>query len=87
MSKGTTKELARINGRGHAGGWHAQRLQERATSEGRTMADLCLDSNRDTAAFNVPAEAVRIHRGRVFYRFADGSEVDFPQVGQGDRGG
>jgi hypothetical protein len=84
MSKGTTTELARINGRRHAAGWHAQRLQE---SEGRTMADLFLDSTRDTAAFDVPAEAVRIHRGRVFYRFADGSEVDFPHVRPGVREG
>ena len=73
------KELARINGRGHAKGWHAHDLQSRATREGRTMADLFSEDLGQTSAFNVPAEAVRIRHGRVFYRFADGSEADFPQ--------
>jgi hypothetical protein len=73
----TAKELARINGRGHARGWHAQELQKRAAREGHTMAALFADHVRQTTAFNVPAEAVRISRGRVHYRFADGSEAAF----------
>ena len=80
MNGAVTKELGRINGRGHAHGWHAQQLQAEAGRQGRSMADVFRDSIQESSAFNVPAEAVCIHRGRVFYRFADGSEADFPQV-------
>lgn len=80
MNAAVTKELARINGRGHANGWHARQLQAVAGRLGRSMAEVFRDSVQDSSAFNVPAEAVRIDRARVFYRFADGSEADFPQV-------
>ena len=73
----TAKELARINGRGHAHGWHAQELQKRAAREGHTMAALFAQDVHETSAFNVPAAAVRMWRGRVYYRFADGSEAAY----------
>jgi hypothetical protein len=77
MSAREIKELARINGRGHARGWHAQQLQTKAARDGRSMADAFLESIENASAFNVPAEAVQIRRGRVLYRFADGSEAEF----------
>lgn len=76
MTAGAAKKLARINGRGHARGWHAQQLHARAIREGRGMADLFLDSLRDTCAFTVPAEAVRMRRRLVVHRFSDGSEAE-----------
>jgi hypothetical protein len=82
MSARATRELARINGRGHARGWHAGELERQAAREGRSMADFFGESIRDATAFNVPAEAIHIHRGRVFYRSADGSEANFPRLTQ-----
>lgn len=78
MKPAHAKELARINGRGHANGWHAQELEKRAAREGRTMAAVELAERG--AAFNVPAEAVAIERGHVVYRFRDGSETRVRQV-------
>jgi hypothetical protein len=78
MSGRERKELARINGRGHARGWHAEQLAAKATREGRSMADVFLVTIENASVFNVPAEAVQIERGQVVHRFADGSEVQFP---------
>lgn len=74
------KELARINGSGFAHGWHAHQLQVLAERQRRTMAAVFLDSIAEAAAFNVPGVAERIAGGRVYYRFADGSEASLAHV-------
>jgi hypothetical protein len=78
MNDAIRKELARINARGHARGWHAEQLQANAARDGRSMADSFRESVQEASAFNVPAEAVGIERGSIVYRFADGSEAAFP---------
>lgn len=74
----------RINARGHAGGWHARQLEAECKRTGETMAARFWRNAANTGAFNVPAECVKVQgaglgRRRVFYRFADGSELNLTE--------
>lgn len=70
-------EIQRINDRGWATGWHAERLAAEAKSQGKTMAALFSAKAAVSSAFNVPAKAVKIKGGKVHYQFLDGSTDAF----------
>lgn len=74
-------QVERINARGYARGWYADQLASECRWTGETMAERFWRTGRGPA-FNVPAECTRVVGAgagmrRIFYRFADGSTLNF----------
>jgi hypothetical protein len=67
--------IEKLNARGFARGWHAQMLQGRAERRGVTMSALFCEEIRGKSAYNFLAEAVSLSRGKVTFRFLDGSTL------------
>lgn len=73
-------EVQRINDRGLANGWHAQKLLKEAQSKGITMAELHNIKTIYSSASNCPAKCLKVGSNYIHYEFIDGSKLTLAYV-------